>query len=192
MTRVRVTGRRRLHPVVVAAVCVVLVLLAAGVVRYVVVQPFRVPSASMEPTLLPGDVLLADRSERGRADRGDIVVFDGTGYFAPSAEDGDRYWVKRVIATGGDHVTCCDAGGRLNVNGAPLAEPYLSDGMSPSEIEFDLEVPEGRMFVLGDNRSDSTDSRHLLGAPGGGMIPVGRVVGEVDRLVWPLPRSGAL
>lgn len=177
---------------VAAAVCVVLVLLAAGVVRYFVVQPFRVPSASMEPTLLPGDVLLADRSERGRADRGDIVVFDGTGYFAPSAEDGDRYWVKRVIAVGGDHVSCCGTDGSLAVNGAPLAEPYLADGVAPSEIDFDLVVPEGRMFVLGDNRSDSTDSRHLLGAPGGGMIPVDRVVGEVDRLVWPLPRAGAL
>ncbi|MGO1925073.1 MAG: signal peptidase I [Brachybacterium tyrofermentans] len=192
MTRDRVHGRRRPHPGVAAAVCLVLVLLAAGVVRYFVVQPFRVPSASMEPTLLPGDVLLADRSERGRADRGDIVVFDGTGYFAPSAEDGDRYWVKRVIATGGDRVTCCDEGGQLTVNGRALAEPYLRDDMAPSEIEFDLEVPEGRMFVLGDNRSDSTDSRHLLGAPGGGMIPVDRVVGEVDRLVWPLPRAGVL
>ena len=76
------------------------------------------------------------------------------------------------------------------LNGSPLAEPYLPPGTAPSEIEFDLLVPEGRMFVLGDNRADSADSRHLLGAPGGGMIPLERVVGGVDTIVWPLSRRG--
>jgi signal peptidase I len=187
-----VSRRRRPHPVVAAAVCVVLLLVAAGAVRYFVVQPFRVPSASMEPTLMHGDVLLADRSERGTAERGEIVVFDGSGYFAPSASGGDRHWVKRVIAVGGEQVRCCSPEGAIMVDDVPLEEPYLPPGTAPSEIEFDLEVPEGRMFVLGDNRADSTDSRHLLGAPGGGMIPVDRVVGEADRIVWPLTRSGAL
>ena len=91
---------------VAAAVCVVLALLVAIAVRHCVVQPFRVPSASMAPALRAGDVILADRSTRGTAQRGDIVVFDGRGYFAPSAADGDRYWVKRVIAVGGDRVRC--------------------------------------------------------------------------------------
>lgn len=192
MTRDSAARRRRPHPVVAAAVCMVLLLIAAGAVRHFVVQPFRVPSASMAPALQAGDVLLADRSTRGTAERGDIVVFDGRGYFAPSAQDGDRYWVKRVIAVGGDRVSCCDADGAITVDGAPLEEPYLAEGTAPSDIEFDLRVPEGRMFVLGDNRDDSTDSRHLLGAPGGGMIPVERVVGEVDRIVWPPPRRGNL
>ena len=184
--------RRRPHPVVAVAVCVVLLLVAALLVQEFVVQPFRVPSASMAPTLAPGDVLLADRSQRGTAERGDIVVFDGIGYFAPSASDGDRYWVKRVIAIDGDRVTCCDPSGAITVDGAPLEEPYLPADTAPSEIEFDLQVPAGHMFVLGDNRTDSTDSRHLLGAPGGGMVPLDRVVGEADRIVWPLTRSGAL
>ncbi|WP_193104173.1 signal peptidase I [Brachybacterium sp. FME24] len=192
MTRDTANRRRRPHPVVAAAVCVVLLLIGAGAVRYFVIQPFRVPSASMEPALTVGDVILADRSERGSAERGEIVVFDGTGYFAPSAADGDRYWVKRVVALGGDRVRCCDSGGSLTIDGVPLEEPYLADGTVASTIEFDLEVPEGRMFVLGDNRVDSTDSRHLLGSPGGGMIPVDRVVGDVDLIVWPLTRRGEL
>src|SRR5690606_21518185 len=154
------------------------------------VQPFSVPSASMAPALEVGDVLLADRSERGTAQRGQIVVFDGRGYFAPSAADGDRYWVKRVIAGGGDSIECCDPDATLLLNRSPRAQPYLPPGTAPSEIEFDLLVPEGRMFVLGDNRADSTDSRHLLGAPGGGMIPLERVVGGVDTIVWPLSRRG--
>lgn len=190
MSRDSARGRRRPHLLVAAAVCVVLLLVAAMLVRHYVVQPFRVPSASMAPALEVGDVLLADRSERGTAQRGQIVVFDGRGYFAPSAADGDRYWVKRVIAVGGDSIECCDPDGTLLLNGSPLAEPYLPPGTAPSEIEFDLLVPEGRMFVLGDNRADSTDSRHLLGAPGGGMIPLERVVGGVDTIVWPLSRRG--
>ena len=192
MSRGSASGRRRPHPVVAAAVCVVLLLLAGLLVRHYAFQPFRVPSASMAPTLLPGDVLLADRSTRGTAEPGQIVVFDGRGYFAPSAADGNRYWVKRVIAVGGQSVECCDEDGALLVDGEALEEPYLPGDTAPSEIEFDLRVPAGRMFVLGDNRADSTDSRHHLGAPGGGMVPVDRVVGEVDRIVWPLSRSGAL
>lgn len=192
MSRDSANGRRRPHPVVAAAVYVVLLLVGALLVRHFVTQPFRVPSASMAPALQPGDVLLADRSTRGTAERGEIVVFDGRGYFAPSAADGDRFWVKRVIAVGGERVQCCAEDGAITVDGVPQEEPYLPDGMAPSEIEFDLRVPEGRMFVLGDHRTDSTDSRYLLGAPGGGMIPVDRVVGEVDRIVWPLTRSGVL
>ena len=191
MSRESVNGRRRPHFVVVAAVCVVALLAAALGMRQFVVQPFRVPSASMAPALEAGDVLLADRTLRGTAQRGEIVVFDGRGYFAPSAVDGDRYWVKRVIAVGGDSVACCDPDGAITVNGDPLDEPYLPDGTAPSEIEFDLLVPKERMFVLGDNRGDSTDSRHLLGAPGGGMIPVDRVAGQVQTIVWPLSRQGA-
>src|SRR5699024_8433559 len=132
------------------------------------------------------------RGDRGTAQRGDIVVLDGSGYFAPSAESRGEFWVKRVVATGGDRVACCDEQGRLTVDDRPLEEPYLRSGVAPSEVAFDLIVPEGRMFVLGDNRADSTDSRALLGAPGGGMIPVERVVGHVHRVVWPLARAGSL
>lgn len=182
-------GRRRPHLVVAAAVCVMLLVAGAFLVRHLVACPFTVPSASMEPTLQPGDLILADRTTRGTAQRGAIVVFDGAGYFGPT-QSGSRYWVKRVIAVGGDTIRCCSTTGRLVLNGEELKEPYLAPGTEPSTVRFDLEVPSGRMFVLGDNRSDSTDSRHMLGAPGGGMVPVERVVGEVDRVIWPLERAG--
>ncbi|MFD1833783.1 signal peptidase I [Brachybacterium rhamnosum] len=187
-------GRRRSHlTVAVAAVLVVLLLLGALLVRQFVAQPFTVPSASMEPALQPGDLILADRSDRDTAERGQVVVFDGSGYFGTDgAGASGRFWVKRVIAVGGDRVTCCTDAGAITVNGEALEEPYLPAGTVPSEIPFDLEVPQGRMFVLGDNRGDSTDSRNLLGAPGGGMIPVSRVVGSVDAIAWPLSRRGAL
>ena len=137
-------GRRWPHPVVAAAVCVVLLLVGALLVRHYAVQAFRVPSASMAPALQPGDVLLADRTTRGTAEPGEIVVFDGRGYFAPSAADGDRYWVKRVIAVGGQAVHCCDADGAITVDGTELEEHYLPEGTAPSRIEFDLVVPDGR------------------------------------------------
>ena len=185
-------GRRRHHGVVTAAVCVVLLLLGAGLVRHHVTQPFRIPSASMESTLQVGDVILVDRSLRGTAEHGQVVVFDGTGYFGTEGTAGGDHWVKRVIALGGERVSCCTEEGAITVDGDPVHEPYLPPGTVPSEVEFDLLVPEGRMFVLGDNRTDSTDSRHLLGAPGGGMVPVDRVVGPVTRTVWPLSRADVI
>lgn len=167
----------------------VALLVGALLVRHYAVQTFWVPSGSMRPVLEDGDVLLVDRQQRQEAHRGEIVVFDGTGYFAPS-EDGRRYWVKRVIGVGGDRVRCCDDAGRITIDGEPLEEPYLAAGVAPSDVPFDVQVPEGAMFVLGDDRGDSADSRDHLGSPGGGMIPTDRVVGEVRRIVWPLARAG--
>lgn len=183
-------SRRRRSRLVIAAVLVVVLLAGAFTVRHFLVQPFSVPSASMAPTLRSGDVILVDRGTRGTADRGDIVVVDGRSYFGP-AEDGGRYWVKRVIGIGGDRVQCCTDDGRLLRNGEALDEPYLQpDDGSAGGFEFDLAVPDGRLFLLGDNRSDSTDSRSFLGSPGGGMVPAERVVGEAHRIIWPLDRAG--
>ncbi|WP_343068600.1 signal peptidase I [Brachybacterium halotolerans] len=185
------SSTRRRPLLVAAAACVVLLLVVAFGVRQFVAAPFRVPSGSMEPTLRSGDVILADRTGGTAVQRGELVVFDGSGYFP---KDGaiSRYWVKRVVAVGGDSIRCCDDGGHLVLNGERLEEPYLAPGTDTTTVRFDLEVPEGRMFVLGDNRADSTDSRFLLGSPGGGMIPTDRVIGEASRIVWPLGRAGRL
>ncbi|WP_324788878.1 signal peptidase I [Streptomyces sp. H51] len=155
-----------------------------------VAQPFQIPSLSMEQGLRIGDRVLVNKlAYRFGAEprRGDVVVFDGTGYF------GDADYIKRVVGVGGDHVVCCDEEGRIEVNGRPVDESgFLYPGDSPSTVPFDVVVPDGTLFVLGDHRGDSADSRDHLGSPGGGMIPVGRVVGRADWIVWPSARWARL
>ncbi|WP_399930226.1 signal peptidase I [Streptomyces kanamyceticus] len=152
------------------------------VVGTFVVQPFQIPSGSMEPAFRVGDRVLVNKLAYrfgSEPQRGDAVVFDGSGYF------GDADYIKRVVGTGGDRVVCCERG-RIKVNGEPVDEPYLFPGDSPSQVPFDVVVPEGSLFLLGDHRSDSRDSRDHLGQPGGGMIPVDEVIGRADWIAWPV------
>ncbi|WP_409469425.1 signal peptidase I [Streptomyces sp. HC307] len=160
-----------------------------------VLQPFQIPSGSMERELRIGDRVLVNKlAYRFGAEprRGDVVVFDGTGHF------GNADYIKRVVGVGGDRVVCCDKEGRLQVNGRSVDEStFLHPGDSASTVPFDVVVPDGTLFVLGDHRSASSDSRDHLGSPGGGMVPVGDVIGRADWIVWPvghltrLHRSGA-
>lgn len=189
------SSSRRLSPTVwkvLAAIAVVIVVLGASA-RGFVIQRFTIPSESMQPTLMAGDTISVWRPDAlgGRIDRGDIVVFDGRGSFVDDAlptplqkigswvgvGPRDVYFVKRVIALGGDTVECCDAQGRLLLNGEPLNEEYAP--LPASATEFSTRIPQGTMWVMGDNRNDSADSRALLGCPGGGFIPVDRVIGPV-------------
>ncbi|MFD3559091.1 signal peptidase I [Streptomyces sp. NPDC058686] len=155
-----------------------------------VMQPFQIPSGSMEPGLRVGDRVLVNKlAYRFGAEpqRGDVVVFDGTGYF------GDADYIKRVVGVGGDHVVCCDSKGRIGVNGEPVDESaFLYSGNTPSKVPFDLVVPDGTLFLLGDHRGDSRDSRDYLGAPGGGMVPVGAVIGRAQWIAWPTGHWGSL
>ncbi|MCK6094345.1 signal peptidase I [Micrococcus sp. EYE_162] len=196
------------------ALTVVAGVVLAAVLRAVTGAVLLIPSASMEPSLLPGDRVRIDASAAGGAglERGDVVVFDGGGSLAPyrsrgsleaGLEDVAQWWgtaaredvfVKRVAGLPGDTVQCCAADGRLTVNGTPLDEPYLGRAVTAaepaSERPWRFEVPAGRMVVLGDNRADSRDSRALLGAPGGGLIPLDSVLGTAEEVVWPLDRRG--
>ncbi|MFF6878356.1 MULTISPECIES: signal peptidase I [unclassified Streptomyces] len=155
-----------------------------------VLRPFQIPSGSMEQGLRIGDRVLVNKlAYRFGAvpQRGDIVVFDGTGYF------GHADYIKRVAGVGGDRVVCCDREGRIQVNGRPVDESgFLYPGDSPSAVPFDVVVPGGTLFVLGDHRSHSSDSRDHLGSPGGGMIPVDDVIGRADWIIWPFGHATRL
>ncbi len=191
--RRRLSGRQRAG--VLGVLCTVFLLLLSNFV----VQPFLIPSRSMEPTLQVGDRVLVNKLAYrfgGRPQHGDVVVFDGTGSFVRERADGgpvagllhgaasalgigepsETDFVKRVVGVGGDDVVCCDADGRIKVNGVPVAEPYLYPGDTPSRVPFRIVVPMGTLWVMGDHRSQSRDSRDHLGEPGGGMVPVEKVI----------------
>ncbi|MFE4666485.1 signal peptidase I [Streptomyces sp. NPDC056716] len=167
-------------------ICLVFLLL----LNTFVVRPFEIPSGSMEPGLRIGDRVLVNKlAYRFGAEprRGEVVVFDGTGYF------GDAAYVKRVVGVAGDRVVCCDQEGRIEVNGRPVDESgFLYPGDTPSTVPFDVVVPESSLFLLGDHRSASSDSRDHLGSPGGGMIPVDQVIGRADWIAWPAGRWSRL
>lgn len=184
--------------VVVAVLSVVVAVLV--VLRLFAVQVYYIPSGSMEETLRLGDRVLVDKlSYRlGEVERGDIVVFDGsTSWDAPSAGGlpstfaGSEY-IKRVVGLPGDRVRCCDGGGRLVVNGSPIDEPYLFPGDVASVDPFDIRVPDGMVWVMGDHRSESADSRAHIGDPGGGGVPVDSIVGKAVAVLWPWSERGRL
>jgi signal peptidase I len=192
------------------ALALVTIAVVVALIRAFAFQSFVVPTDSMSPTVHAGDRVLVWRL--GSVHRGDVVVFDGAGVFGPEDEPahpglasagrsvasaagvpvGVNDYVKRVVGLPGDRVTCCDAQGRLTVNGRPLQEPYVAPGDVPSTVKFDVLVPAGRIWVMGDHRSDSADSRAHLADPGGGTVPEDRVVGRVVGVFWPLPHFGGL
>jgi len=195
------------------AVIVVSALVISWLIKSLLVQAFYIPSPSMLNTLQIGDRVLVSRLVPRVRDvqRGDVVVFSDPGnWLEPSVppdrgpllnaatrfltivgllpEDAGDHLIKRTIGIPGDEVTCCDAGGRVTVNGVGINELYLPLGVRPSETQFDVTVPEGMMFVLGDNRSDSDDSRYNSNQPYAGFVPIDNVIGTTFARVWPLNR----
>lgn len=206
-------------------VLVVGALLVAFTLKSVVVEPFFIPSGSMETTLhgcpgCQGDRVLVNKFVYTMRDpyRGEIVVFHGqyswrpettvapaaTGNAATRAvrsltsaaglgQPDDDIFIKRVIGLPGDVVTCCDVQGRVIVNGTPLNEPYIYQNTPPAERAFPaIRVPPGRLWVMGDHRSESADSRFHMQDPGGGTIAIDHVLGRAVAIAWPAKRSGTL
>jgi signal peptidase I len=198
-------------------VLVVVALVLAIVIKTFVIQAFYIPSESMENTLLTNDRVLVNKLVYHTRDieRGDIVVFSGVDSWDPEVVyeqpsnpvsaffrwvgtafgvvPGEKDYIKRVIGVPGDTVKCCDAKGRVTVNGTPLDEKsYLYAGDVPSQKFFEFKVPAGRLWVMGDHRSVSLDSRAHQGDPGGGAIPQDQVVGRAFVIVWPFSRAGTL
>ncbi|MFP5314960.1 MAG: signal peptidase I [Actinomycetes bacterium] len=196
-------------------IIVAVALLLSFLIKTFLFRAFFIPSGSMENTLEIDDRIFVNQlvPEPFELKRGDIVVFRDTEGWLPetAAATADTGWfkdalifvgllpdesqqhlVKRVIGLEGDRVICCDAEGRITVNGEPLDEPYLFPGANPSDTPFDVTVPEGKVWVMGDHRNASADSRANTDKPGGGFIDVDDIEGKAAVVAWPLDRMGFL
>lgn len=195
--------------VVVLAMALVLSLL----IKTFLVQAFFIPSQSMEDTLVTGDRVVVSKLTPGpfALHRGDVVVFKDPGNWLPAPvdpedgglrrvvrrtltfvgllpQDSGEHLVKRVIGVPGDTVACCDTRGRITVNGVALTEPYLYPGDSPSATRFRNTVPADHLWVMGDHRSVSRDSRYNDIH----FVPIENVVGKAFLVVWPLGHAGGV
>jgi signal peptidase I len=202
-------------------IIVLIAVLVSFLVKTFVVRSFYIPSGSMEDTLLVNDRILVDEitPRFSGYERGQIVVFrDPGGWLPPSTEeprgalvegvdwllslvglsapDSDDHLVKRLIGLPGDHVVCCNAIGQITVNDVPLDESdylKLPGGETAASADaFDVVVPPNSLWVLGDNRYRSKDSRYNTDQPGKGFVPIDNVVGRAFLITWPLDRFGLL
>ena len=196
---------------------VALAVLAMFAIKAAVLQVYLVPSGSMEHTLNVGDRVIVNRAASLIGDpiaRGDVVVFKDPGAWLGDTvttptnpalrvlqnvnavlnftAPGDRFVIKRVIGLPGDQVRCCTPSGALEVNGHAITEPYLYPGDYASTVPFDVTVPAGTMWVMGDHRSASADSRFHTGDAGRGFVPLSNVVGRASAIAWPANRIGLL
>ncbi|MEU3226349.1 signal peptidase I [Streptomyces sp. NPDC006976] len=209
----KVKRKRRRSAVREIPLLITVALLIALFLKTFLVQAFVIPSGSMEQTIRIGDRVLVDKLTPwfgSKPQRGDVVVFRNPSDWPPpnptSSEEspvvvkqvkealtfigllpsGDEQdLIKRVVAVGGDTVKCCARDGRLTVNGVAIDEPYVFPGDSPSTIKFEVKVPAGRLFVMGDHRSNSADSRFHLDKAADGTIAEEAVVGRAKWIVWP-------
>lgn len=209
-------ARRFFSTVRELSIVVVVALVLSLIVKTFLFQPFWIPSGSMENTLVPGDRVIVSKLTPGvfSLQRGDVIVFKDPGgwldtpvqkhsglsgmlieglQFVGLYPAGDDHLIKRVIGLPGDHVRCCNAAGQITVNGVALDEPYLYPGGGTDQVQFNITVPAGDVWVMGDHRGDSADSRfHDNGTGATGSVPEKDIVGRAVAIVWPLDRMSWL
>lgn len=189
----------------------VVILLLVALFKTFVIQYFEIPTGSMESTLVNGDRVAVTMYDSDDIKRGDIIVFrdpdhwlnsidptglrglirDGLILIRILPEDSGHHLIKRVIGMPGDRVVS-DGRGTVSVNGVVLHETYVKAGVSPSEVAFDVTVPDSMVWVMGDNRSNSADSRAHMDDVHGGFVPLSDVVGVAKSIIWPVSRWDGL
>ncbi len=191
-------------------ILVVVALVVSLFITTFVVQFFYIPSGSMENTLQIKDRVAVNKVPfiSRSINRGDVVVFRDPDNWLPEIVDYDtnkyvskaksalvavgvlpnptkQYLVKRVIGVEGDHIVCCTKAGNLTINDVEVTEPYIYAGNKPSEMKFDVTVPKGKLWVMGDHRGASADSRYHQEDINKGFVPISRVTGRVVAVIWP-------
>ena len=191
-------------------ILVVVALVVSLLIKTFVVQFFYIPSGSMENTLQIKDRVAVNKVPfiSNSINRGDVVVFRDPNNWLPEIVDyntnkyvakaksalvavgvlpnpAKQYLVKRVIGVAGDHIVCCTKDEKLSVNGIEVTEPYIYAGNKPSEMKFDVTVPVGKIWVMGDHRGASADSRYHQDDINKGFVPLSRVTGRVVAVIWP-------
>ncbi|APX03551.1 signal peptidase I [Arthrobacter sp. QXT-31] len=197
------------------ATVVVIAVVLSFLIKTFLFRAFYIPSESMVNTLDINDRIFVNLlvPEPFALERGDVVVFKDTkGWLPPTppkadgpfsvVEDGltfvgllpdnsEQHLVKRIIGLPGDRVVCCDDGGKITVNGAALDEKYVNPAEVPAVRTFDVVVPEGKVWVMGDNRNHSADSRAHTDS-NGGFVDIADIEGKAAVIAWPMNRWAAL
>lgn len=206
----RRTRRQRMPLWLDTLVTMVVALLIAVLVKTFLIQPFYIPSASMNPTLLEDDKILVSKLSPGVFDlqRGDVIVFEDPDDWIPgdatenptarvrvmmllslvglAPDPSQDHLVKRLIGVSGDHVVCESKGAALEVNGVTLDEPYINPGTPACQVAFDVTVPEGKVWVMGDNRYSSADSAYHESQGDSGFVDESDITGRAEVIFWPI------
>jgi signal peptidase I len=199
------------------AVILVAAIVISFLIKTFLIRSFYIPSESMEPTLLRNDRIIVNQLTPALMpiEHGDVVVFRDPGgwlgqqppepersalvegvdwvlsFVGLTAPDSNDHLIKRVIGMPGDRVVCCNELGQMTINGTPVDKPYLQltgGGTAPSSIDFDVVVPDDSLWVMGDNRDNSRDSRYNQEGPTNGFVPYDNVVGRAILVSWPVSR----
>ena len=197
-------------------ILIISALVLSIIVKTFFIQFFYIPSGSMENTLQVNDRVGVNKFGALFSDikRGEVVVFrDPANWLSPNYDDSSgirkvikdslvfvgvlpdpskQYLIKRVIGVGGDKVRCCGKDGKIEVNGVSINEPYIYEGDKPSDSEFEVEVPQGFIWVMGDHRGASADSRFHTDDPNKGMVALDKVTGRATFIIWPFSNLAVL